>query len=36
MDKIYDVIIIGAGPCGMRVALELKNKDVDFLLLAFC
>ncbi len=33
MTKIFDSIIIGAGPCGMRVALELKKKDVDFLLL---
>ena len=33
MAKIYESIIIGAGPCGMRVALELKKKDVDFLLL---
>ena len=33
MSKVYDSIIIGAGPCGMRVALELKKKDVDFLLL---
>ena len=33
MSKIYETIIIGAGPCGMRVALELKKKDVDFLLL---
>ena len=33
MSKIYETIIIGAGPGGMRVALELKKKDVDFLLL---
>ena len=33
MSKIYESIIIGAGPCGMRVALELKKKNVDFLLL---
>ena len=33
MSKVYESIIIGAGPCGMRVALELKKKDVDFLLL---
>ena len=33
MNKIYESIIIGAGPCGIRVALELKKKDVDFLLL---
>ena len=33
MSKIYESIIIGAGPCGMRVALELKKKDVDFLLI---
>ena len=33
MDKVFEVIVIGAGPCGMRVALELKKKDVDFLLL---
>ena len=33
MSKVYECIIIGAGPCGMRVALELKKKDVDFLLL---
>ena len=33
MNKIYDSIIIGAGPCGMRVALELQKKNVDFLLL---
>lgn len=33
MEKIYEVIIIGAGPCGIRVALEMKKKDVDFLLL---
>ena len=29
----YEVIIIGAGPCGMRVALELKKQNVSFLLL---
>ena len=33
MSKVYDSIIIGAGPCGLRVALELKKKDVNFLLL---
>ena len=33
MAKVFETIIIGAGPCGMRVALELKKKDVDFLLL---
>ena len=33
MNKIYECIIIGAGPCGMRVALELKKRDVDFLIL---
>lgn len=33
MSKIFESIIIGAGPCGMRVALELKKKDVDFLLI---
>ena len=33
MNKIFECIIIGAGPCGMRVALELKKKNVDFLLL---
>lgn len=33
MNKIYESIIIGAGPCGMRVALELQKKNVDFLLL---
>ena len=33
MSKVYDSIIIGAGPCGMRVALELQKKGVDFLLL---
>ena len=33
MAKVFDSIIIGAGPCGMRVALELKKKDCDFLLL---
>ena len=33
MAKVFESIIIGAGPCGMRVALELKKKDVDFLLL---
>ena len=33
MEKVYESIIIGAGPCGMRVALEFKKKNVDFLLL---
>ena len=33
MAKVFESIIIGAGPCGMRVALELKKKDVDFLLI---
>ena len=33
MNKVYESIIIGAGPCGMRVALELQKKDADFLLL---
>ena len=33
MSKIFESIIVGAGPCGMRVALELKKKDVDFLLI---
>ena len=33
MSKVYDSIVIGAGPCGMRVALELQKKGVDFLLL---
>ena len=33
MSKVYESIIIGAGPCGMRVALELQKKNVDFLLL---
>ena len=33
MSKVYESIIIGAGPCGLRIALELKKKDVDFLLL---
>ncbi len=33
MNKVYDSIIIGAGPCGMRIALEFKKKDVDFLIL---
>ena len=33
MSKVYDSIIIGAGPCGMRVALELQKKGASFLLL---
>lgn len=33
MDKIYESIIIGAGPCGIRVALEFKKANVDFLLI---
>lgn len=33
MDKVFESIIIGAGPCGMRVALDLHKKNVDFLLL---
>ena len=33
MSKIYESIIIGAGPCGMRVALELQKKNVSLLLL---
>ena len=33
MSKVYDSIIIGAGPCGMRVALELKKAGASFLLL---
>ena len=33
MDKVFESIIIGAGPCGMRVALELQKKNVEFLLL---
>ena len=33
MSKEFETIIIGAGPCGMRVALELKKANVNFLLL---
>ena len=33
MENNYTVVIIGAGPCGMRVALDLKKNNIDFLLL---
>ncbi|MBI5402819.1 MAG: NAD(P)/FAD-dependent oxidoreductase [Ignavibacteriae bacterium] len=33
MDKIFDVIIIGAGPAGIAAAIQLKRYGLDFLLL---
>lgn len=33
MDKIYDSIIIGAGPAGMSAAIYLKRSNLSFLLL---
>lgn len=33
MDKIRDVIIIGAGPAGIAAAIQLKRYGLDFLLL---
>jgi thioredoxin reductase (NADPH) len=33
MNKIYDVIIIGAGPAGISAAIQLKRYGIDFLLL---
>ncbi len=32
MDKIYDAIIIGAGPSGITASIYLKRSGVDFLL----
>lgn len=33
MKKVYDVIIIGAGPAGIATAIQLKRYGLDFLLL---
>ncbi|MCX6163891.1 MAG: NAD(P)/FAD-dependent oxidoreductase, partial [Ignavibacteriae bacterium] len=33
MNKIYDVIIIGAGPAGISTAIQLKRYGINFLLL---
>lgn len=33
MDKVYDVIIIGAGPAGIAAAIQLKRYGINFLLL---
>jgi thioredoxin reductase (NADPH) len=33
MNKIFDVIIIGAGPAGISVAIQLKRYGLNFLLL---
>lgn len=33
MDKIYDSIIVGAGPAGMSAAIYLKRSNLSFLLL---
>lgn len=33
MNKIFDVIIIGAGPAGISAAIQLKRYDVDLLLI---
>jgi len=33
MNKIYDVIIIGAGPAGIAAAIQLKRYGINFLLI---
>jgi thioredoxin reductase (NADPH) len=33
MNKIYDVIIVGAGPAGISAAIQLKRYGINFLLL---
>ncbi len=33
MNKMYDVIIIGAGPSGIASAIQLKRHGIDFLIL---
>lgn len=33
MNKIFDSIIIGAGPCGISSAINLKNKGFDVILI---
>lgn len=33
MNKIYDVIIIGAGPAGISAAIQLKRYGINFLIL---
>jgi len=31
--KTYDVIIVGAGPCGLATAIEAKKNNLDYLIL---
>jgi len=31
--ELYDVIIIGAGPCGLACGIEAKQQDLDYLIL---
>ena len=33
MDKLLDVIIIGAGPTGLAAGIEAKNYDLDYLII---
>ncbi|GAB4528885.1 MAG: hypothetical protein Tsb0014_10530 [Pleurocapsa sp.] len=32
MDKIYDVLIVGAGPVGLATAIALRQRGVDNIL----
>lgn len=32
-NKIYDVVIIGAGPCGLSCAIEAKKEGLDYIVL---
>ena len=36
MDKIYDLIIIGAGPAGLTASIYAKRAMLDFLFLEKC
>ena len=29
MNKIYECLIVGAGPCGIGAAIELKKNNID-------